>query len=439
MISFGRLVVAIFATGSSLPSTFYYGYSILKHYGGNGPYSDRVSYGIDRNPPAGCAVDQVIGLFRHGERYPDPSTGKEMVAALDKLYAANTTFKGDLAFLNDWTYFVPSTSYYAQETFTGPYAGLLTAYSHGTEYGARYGYLWDGHSDIPIFSSGYERVIETARKLGEGFFGYNYSSVVALNIIPEADSQAANSLTPSYSLTGSLPIFDVAAARIMSQNPAVNISASNVYYLMQMAAFELNARPFSDWIDVFTLDEWASFGYTQDLSYYYSVGQVYVNATATLLNDGPRNGSLFWSFAHDTNITPVIAALGILNPSQSLPTDRVAWGNRWSTGNIVPMQGHVILERLSCNATAIALKDTYVRIVLNEAVVPLQNCQNGPGYSCSLSNYTNFVSTLPSFTESCGIPADVSQHLNFFWNWNNMSIYDYQNGTIPYHDAATNV
>jgi len=36
-----------------------------------------------------------------------------------------------------------------------------------------------------------------------------------------------------------------------------------------MAAFELNARPFSDWIDAFTLDEWVSFGYTQDLSYYF--------------------------------------------------------------------------------------------------------------------------------------------------------------------------
>jgi len=87
--------------------TFYDNYNVLKHNGGNGPYSDRESYGIDRNPPAGCAVDQVIMCARHGERYPDPSVGKNMEGSLAKVYASNTTFTGDLAFLNDWTYFVP--------------------------------------------------------------------------------------------------------------------------------------------------------------------------------------------------------------------------------------------------------------------------------------------------------------------------------------------
>jgi acid phosphatase len=35
-----------------------------------------------------------------------------------------------------------------------------------------------------------------------------------------------------------------------------------------MAAYELNVRPFSDWINAFTLDEWVAYGYTQDLQYY---------------------------------------------------------------------------------------------------------------------------------------------------------------------------
>lgn len=39
-----------------------------------------------------------------------------------------------------------------------------------------------------------------------------------------------------------------------------------------MASFELNARPYSDWINVFTLDEWVTFGYVQDLNYYYCAG-----------------------------------------------------------------------------------------------------------------------------------------------------------------------
>lgn len=262
MVFFGPFVITFLAsTASLLPQanaaasgrnsyldkqfkqTFYDGYSILKHYGGNGPYSDRESYGIDRNPPAGCAVDQVIGLTRHGERYPDPSTGKDFEASLAKVFALNTTFKGDLAFLNHWTYWVPSPSYYAQETYSGPYAGLLSGYTHGTEYRARYGHLWNGESIVPIFSSGYERIIETARKFGEGFFGYNYSSVVALNIISENATQGADSLTPTCihdndtatcdSLTDYLPIFDVAAARFKAQNPGLNINSSDIYNLMR--------------------------------------------------------------------------------------------------------------------------------------------------------------------------------------------------------------
>lgn len=40
----------------------------------------------------------------------------------------------------------------------------------------------------------------------------------------------------------------------------------------EMSAFELNVRGFSDWIDVFTMDEWLSFGYVQDLYFYYCAG-----------------------------------------------------------------------------------------------------------------------------------------------------------------------
>jgi acid phosphatase len=76
-------------------------FSVLKHYGGNGPWSECVSYGIERDTPSGCAVDQVIMIHRHGERYPNPGPRSDMLASLDKVLAANITeFKGDLTFLN---------------------------------------------------------------------------------------------------------------------------------------------------------------------------------------------------------------------------------------------------------------------------------------------------------------------------------------------------
>lgn len=92
-----------------------------------------------------------------------------------------------------------------------------------------------------------------------------------------------------------------------------------------MSAFELNVRGYSDWANVFTLDEWVAFGYQNDLDFYYcngsvfslpylqnqsstdllrspgnadnkAVGGVYINATLTLMNQGPEKaGTLFFS------------------------------------------------------------------------------------------------------------------------------------------------
>ena len=222
---------------------FYDSYNILKYTGGIGPYSDRVGYGIDIDPPDGCAVDQVIMLMRHGERYPDATSAAGIKAALAKVYGSNiTNWQGDLAFLKDWTYFIPDAGYIEQETFSGPYSGLLDAFKRGSEYRGRYGHLWDGKSVIPIFAGGYERVVETARYFGMGFFGYNYSTSAAINIISENYTQGANSLTPTcladtgllacFYTARTLPQFNVAAARFNAQNPGLNLNSSDITALM---------------------------------------------------------------------------------------------------------------------------------------------------------------------------------------------------------------
>ncbi|OJJ50272.1 hypothetical protein ASPZODRAFT_128896 [Penicilliopsis zonata CBS 506.65] len=440
------------------------GFSILKHYGGDGPYSQRESFGISRDPPASCQVDQVIMIKRHGERYPSAGTGADIEEVLEKLYASGITeWKDDLTFFNDWSYYVPNTCYYEAETFTGPYAGLADGLSHGMDYGQRYGHLLTGYngSVVPIFSSGYERVINTARKFGEGFFGYNYTSGAALNIISEDASQGADSLTPSCdydddtsvcdSLTYYMPQFDVAAARFNEQNPGLNVTWDDIFVLMTMAAFELNARPSSPWINAFTADEWVAFGYANDVYYYYcagpgdknmlAVGAVYLNASLTLMNQGPKEaGSIYLNFAHDTNITPIIAALGIVTPTEDLPLDTIAFGNPWAIGNIMPMGGHLTIERLSCNATAVTDEGSYVRLVINEAVVPYHSCQSGPGYSCPLANFTELVSaSLPDYISSCNVSSSYPQYLDFWWNYNTTTDLNYMTGPLGCQVGATMV
>ncbi|KAK1767542.1 histidine phosphatase superfamily [Phialemonium atrogriseum] len=441
--------------------SFQDGYSILKHLGGYGPYVNRAAYGIGRDPPEGCAVDQVMMLRRHGERYPLVGDSENMLKTLEKLYGSKvSSWRDDLEFLNRWQFFIPDLGYVELESEAGPYSGLLGSYKHGAEYRVRYGHLWDQkpNSTVPMFTSDYERVIQTARKFGEGFFGWNYSTSAALNIISESGKMGANSLTPycpkdndtsvCNNLSRYMPQFDVAAARLGRQNPGLELDSTDVFNLMQMAAFELNVRGYSDWVDVFTMDEWVSFGYTQDLQFYYcagpgdknmkAVGAVYANATLHLLNQGPKKaGSIFWSFAHDTNITPILAALGISSPAEDLPLHHIPFPNPYSIGDIMPMGGHLTLERMACNETAVTKRDTYVRIVLNEAVVPFTGCQDGPGFSCSLANYTSLVTKmLPDYTSTCGVDASYPQYLSFFWDYNTTTTNNFETRTyIPYQGA----
>ena len=142
--------------------------------------------------------------------------------------------------------------------------------------------------------------------------------------------------------------------------------------------------------------------------------------------------------AHDTNITPIIYALGILIPDEDLPLDNIPFGNPYSTGDIVPQGGHLTIERLSCNATALSDKGTYVRLVLNEAVVPFNKCQSGPGYSCSLTNFTSLLkSSLPSYSSTCKVPKSYPQYLDFWWNYNTTTRLNYRHTPIGCQESTT--
>lgn len=218
------------------------GFNVLKHHGGTGPYSQRRSFGVSRDTPASCAVDQVIMIHRHGARYPDPNLGKGIEKTLDKMRKSGSKWKDELAFFDTWKYFVTDKCLYNAETSNGSYAGLTDAHNHGGAYRARYGHLWDGKSVVPMFTAGFSRVIRTARSFGKGFFGDKYSTRAALNIISESSHQGVNSLTPScdkgddkstcHKLTNVMPQFEIAAARLNDQYPDLKLTAKDIFYLM---------------------------------------------------------------------------------------------------------------------------------------------------------------------------------------------------------------
>jgi acid phosphatase len=143
--------------------------------------------------------------------------------------------------------------------------------------------------------------------------------------------------------------------------------------------------------------------------------------------------------AHDANITPVVAALGLDLPSSPLPNSTIPFPNPYRAADIVPMGGHLVLERLSCNATSAPTpQGIYIRALINGAVVPWPKCQSGPGYSCPLADYAAIVKKIPSYVEVCGIKhAAYPEYLAFWWNYSKTGELNWQNGSIPWQQKYT--
>lgn len=513
-------------------------FNILKYTSSFGPYSQRRGVGLSRDTPAGCKVDQVVLLSRHTERYPDKETAELMDATYRKIQkqAQDAPLNGSLAFFNTWEPFSePSNPNVELLSFSGPYSGKLHSHKFGSELRARYDHLWDGESTVPIFAAGYQRCVDSARLFGESFFGYNYTDAAALNIIPEDESQGADSLAPSCpskklmgtscpgGLKGPLlweyPEFAAAAKRINTDN-GLNITGADVIALMTTAAFELNVRGNSPWVGVFNSEEWIAFNYMLSSSFYcfYGpganaspyLGSVLANSTRVLLNQGPEKSlPLAFAFTHDANVIPVVAALGIDVPTEYDPTS-VRFNSGYDVSDIVPQGGNLILERLVCdsdaaseleaefesafpqsfnqtsvnatyasnytyswnaanlNATngtvarnvsrraraqakaqaeALSLADAnittgveniFVRAIINDAVVPLPACHDGPGKSCKLSDYNELIDANIAgydFATGCELPKSVPQHLSFFWNYTTSNKLNYQTGRVAFQAA----
>mgnify|MGYP004707402399 FL=1 len=484
--------------------------NVLKYTGWQGPYSDRRGVGINRDTPATCRVDQVIQLTRHCERYPDQYDWVEQYGSLSKILEHQGSLNGSLSFAN--TYVPLATEdlgWLGEESLYGPYSGLLDAFNQGVQARRRYYDLYDGDSILPIFTSGYERVADTARMFGKGFLNWNYTELAALNIIPETLAQGANTLVPacnnsdvasttcSYPKNSTeanspwlYPEYNVAVARLNKENPGLNLNQSDIPHLIGMAAFELNVRGSSPWVDVFTSEEWIAFEYAQSSLYYCFYGppsplaapqgSIFMNATRALLLDGPENGlPLYFTFAHDTDIMQLLTALGVIE-DEEWNGNVVEFNHKFDVTDFTPQGAHVVFERLVCdedissdlwteselnseypagaynisqNLTAqygsgddygfnsttgeviypnntnhtVGTENIYVRIVLNEAVVPLNGCSDGPGYSCGLNDFNDYVNSrmdnITSFVEICNITS-APTYLDFFWNYNTSTALD---------------
>lgn len=420
---------------------------------GSAPYfSYPVNTSIPVDIPEQCELVQVHVYARHGERYPTASAAKGINQAWYKFGNYTEKFTGSLSFLND-NYQFP----FANESNWGllttpenavnpynPFLGSLTGTSHGEEFYARYHELLDAHPNFTIWTSNSNRVHATSEYFIKGL-GDDYK--VNLEIISENGTMGANSLTPisacvnwdwnnakdkNISTTFSTQYLTDITKRLNTANPGLNMTNSDSYNLFNWCAFEMNTRGYSDMCDVFTQDELINYSYYGDILTYYdefmgndlalAVGSVSTNATLTLLNtpEDELDQTVFISFTHDTHLLQYMAGVGLFANGKALTSKAVDFHNEFKRAPLVQEGARVYTQKFNCKGAS-NTTESFVRYVVNDVVQPLDACHNGPGFSCSLSDYNAYIKNRfegVNFMEQCGVSkiSNISE-LTFYWDY----------------------
>jgi acid phosphatase len=182
-------------------------------------------------------------------------------------------------------------------------------------------------------------------------------------------------------------------------------------------------------LDLFSPDDWLSFEYMNDIMYHYNVGYgneisgvlgyPWLEASANTLLASNASQDIYVSFTHRELPPPVVVALGIFNNSgpslaedinATMPLNRPNRGREWVSSKILPFLTNIAIERMSCDSYGYEAGD-FFRVLVNQDPHPLQ-CADGPGDSCSLSAFQDFIKSrgemFGGFTEKCQPKYDNS-------------------------------
>ncbi|GEQ67312.1 hypothetical protein JCM33374_g976 [Metschnikowia sp. JCM 33374] len=419
-------------------------YNVVRFLGGAGPYIQHPGYGISTEIPPQCTLEQVHLLSRHGERYPTKNAGKNFEAIMKKVANYNQSFVGDLAFFNDYTYFVPDKKYYEKETTPvnseGTFSGTTDALRHGASFRSKYNSLFNATNEtLNVFTANSGRCHETSRYFARGFLGDAYNEqAVNYYILDENKTMGANSLTPRRACTNyksdanddiiaqyDTSYLKTARDRIVKGNKDFNLTTADVKSLFQWCAYEINVRGSSPVCDLFTNEEFIRYSYSIDVNSYYSnsfgnnmsatAASPYLNATLKFLKEKSPAFKVLLAFSHDTDLEVFHSALGLLEPEQDLPTDHVPFPSPYSHVQALPQGARIVTEKYRCG------NSSYVRYLINDAVVPIKTCQDGPGFSCEFSRYEAYIKSRlhgKDYASQCGIKSGVPSKVTFLWDYN---------------------
>ncbi|KAF5099290.1 hypothetical protein D0Z00_001694 [Geotrichum galactomycetum] len=75
-----------------------------------------------------------------------------------------------------------------------------------------------------------------------------------------------------------------------------------------------------------------------------------------------------------------------------------------------------VFEKLACGDDG----DAFIRLIINEAVIPIPGCQTGPGITCPINEFVKFLSKQIKkypYVDACGLDKSLPTEIDFFWSW----------------------
>ncbi|CAF2945412.1 unnamed protein product [Rotaria sp. Silwood2] len=416
-----------------------YKFNVLQHLSAISPYFESNSNGLSPDPPQDCRVNKAIYLVRHGSIYANTYDYNYTIHPfLQRLKhwsrEVNFSQSMEFAFLARWT---SPITHCTKQVGKLTKSGSLEAFNLGTQLAYRYPHLLYAkrHSSFKIWASKSDRTQKSARMLLTGLYGSQNTLGQVINI-SEGKKRGANTLTPKETCPRFQNSWGAPEAhawlrkytkpivvRLNVRNPGFNLSANDVLAMQQLCGYETAIRGSSAFCKIFTPEEWLSFEYYFDIKYYYelsygndlspSLGMPWVVASSDLLNR-TTDQDLYISVAHREMPPFILTALGLYNDTNTagvhiinhtFPLDQINYRRIWKSSEFIPFLGRVALERLDCTSTV--YNGSFVRILINSAPKPLPGCTSGPGASCPLEQYMNYVEKRneqhSAFSKACDV------------------------------------
>ena len=407
-------------------------------WGQYSPYFDAPS---DISPalPSTCHYTFAQVLSRHGARNPTAFKSWTYKALIDRVKTRVQFFAGPYSFLEDYSYQLGADQLTAQ--------GKQEMVQSGKAFYARYHDLTKDQLPF-IRASGQDRVVVSAKKFSEGYHEAGIADKTVSRTLPEppigvviseeAGSNNTLSITtcPAF---GTTPNSDIGTnakvkwaaefvptieARLNGDLVGANLTIGEIVQLMDLCPFEtvadLDPLTLSPFCSLFTTAEWRSYDYYQALDKYYghgmgnplaaTLGVGFVNELVARLTGShvqdktstnrtldssnstfPLDAKLYADFSHDNDMEAIFAALGLYNATETLPLTSIQDAedsHGFSAAWTVPFAARMYVEKMRCGNAY----EEYVRILVNNRVMPLRTCGGDALGRCKLDDLTQSLS-----------------------------------------------